>query len=105
MCITIKYESVRSIERFYLGLKKLLFFKHRHKEAVKHVKLALELLELAKSEAAAAKKGDEGEENQGDQDDLYEEKVSPDEKMKTILTTIVIAYYNFGTELEYLKDY
>eukprot|EP00330_Aristerostoma_sp_ATCC50986_P003138 CAMPEP_0114582306 /NCGR_PEP_ID=MMETSP0125-20121206/6329_1 /TAXON_ID=485358 ORGANISM="Aristerostoma sp., Strain ATCC 50986" /NCGR_SAMPLE_ID=MMETSP0125 /ASSEMBLY_ACC=CAM_ASM_000245 /LENGTH=80 /DNA_ID=CAMNT_0001775211 /DNA_START=359 /DNA_END=601 /DNA_ORIENTATION=- len=79
---------------------------NQHKEAVKHVKLALELLELAKSEAAAAKKGgDEGEENQGDQDDLYEEKVSPDEKMKTILTTMVIAYYNFGTELEYLKDY
>ena len=27
------------------------------------------------------------------------------QKHKTIITTMIIAYYNFGTELEFLKEY
>ena len=68
----------------------LSYFNIRHAEAISHVKLALELLEMAKSQCSIEDSGDEKEEKQ---------------KYSTILTTMIIAYYNFGTELEYVRDY
>jgi hypothetical protein len=62
----------------------------RHTDAISHVKLALELLEMAKTQCKIEEKGDDKEEKQ---------------KYSTILTTMIIAYYNFGTELEYVRDY
>lgn len=63
---------------------------NRHSEAISHVKLALELLEMAKSQCRI-------EENPEDKDEK--------QRYSTILTTMIIAYYNFGTELEYIKDF
>lgn len=72
---------------------------YRHHEAVKHVKLGLELLEMAKSSFNTDNTTSEGLKQSSKVDK------NKREKFRTIVTTMIIAYYNFGTELEYLKEY
>ena len=54
---------------------------------MKHVKLALELLEMAINQNPPPV------------------KESEKAQRRTVLTTMIIAYYNYGAELEYLQDF
>lgn len=64
---------------------------------MKHVNLAIELLEVARSDCLI---------EEGAEDDLSRmPEGTLKDKYRGILTTMVIAYYNLGTEYEYLKDY
>jgi hypothetical protein len=61
------------------------------------VNLAIELLEVARSECLI---------EEGAEDEIQRMSEGPlKEKFRGILTTMIIAYYNLGTENEFMKDY
>lgn len=70
--------------------------KYRHNEAINHVKVALELLEAERNQHLI-KVASENEKKKEDD--------SEGAKYKNIITTMIMAYYNYGTELEHIKDF
>lgn len=67
----------------------------RHNEAIKHAKVALELLESEKKIYL---------ESTGPNKEKADNKDS-DSKYKSIIMTMVMAYFNYGTELEFINDF
>jgi len=72
----------------------------RHNEALNHAKIALELLQTERSRylVEAVANGDPNKQ-QG-----YENQEKFGDKYKNIITTMIMAYYNYGAELEHLKN-
>ena len=78
-----------------------------HEAALEHVQFALDLLEKARKNAITDEKGEFIIDPDTIRSSKQIEKIdyAKADHYRTIITTIIIGYCNYGTELEYLKWY
>lgn len=67
----------------------------QHKEAIKHARIALDLLKSEKNACMLEMASDKSE----------EARSMASEKYKNIITTMIMGYFNYGTELEHAKEF
>eukprot|EP01017_Pseudomicrothorax_dubius_P031418 TRINITY_DN4006_c0_g2_i7.p1 TRINITY_DN4006_c0_g2~~TRINITY_DN4006_c0_g2_i7.p1 ORF type:complete len:423 (+),score=97.76 TRINITY_DN4006_c0_g2_i7:58-1326(+) len=85
-----------SVAGTHLNICVILSGLKRHKDAIKHARLAVDLLELSRESIVSDGKFSASSSH------MFERMISSNEKLKNVMTTIVIAYFNLATEEEYL---